>query len=476
MHAKQSRLALMMNKWAVVSLASLSACALAVDGMDIDFHGYARSGIGRSCPGGNQQCFKAAGAPAKYRLGNECETYSELKLGAMLYDEDDVQFYLDSNLAYSIPQASDWEATSPALREMNIKATNIFKDSLPGASLWAGKRFYQRHDVHINDWYYWDVSGPGVGLEDINLGFSKLHIAWLRNEPDVAYAYDAESNSYQTAKITTDIIDLRLNNISIAENLSLELGLDYGKASAPDKFYIDDPSDDSEPQKDFFDRDGLMFTAQLTLGNFLNGYNKMFVQYATDAMTGPGVGSSGKTNQTSDWFKGSKMMRIADHGVVSFTDHLELMYIIGWTQLEYDSAAMTNYGLPDKRTWVTAGIRPIWKWTELTSTALELGWDKVNNGVYQYDSTTETTTSSDSQLVKLTLAQQFHPRFGAWVRPIIRVFATYANWDEVPTGVCKTGISCSAQGLENSTADEIGKTFGNDANGWTFGAQMEVWW
>ena len=190
MLAKQFSLSALTRRWGVITLASLSTSILAVDGMDIDFHGYARSGIGRSGPGGDQQCFKAVGAPAKYRLGNECETYSELKLGAMLYDEDDVQFYLDTNLAYSIPQANDWESTSPALREMNIKATNIFKDALPGASLWAGKRFYQRHDVHMNDWYYWDVSGPGVGLEDIGLGFGKLHIAWLRNEPEVAYAYD----------------------------------------------------------------------------------------------------------------------------------------------------------------------------------------------------------------------------------------------------------------------------------------------
>ncbi|WP_255956342.1 carbohydrate porin, partial [Klebsiella pneumoniae] len=30
--------------------------------------------------GGEQQCFKATGAQSKYRLGNECETYAELKL------------------------------------------------------------------------------------------------------------------------------------------------------------------------------------------------------------------------------------------------------------------------------------------------------------------------------------------------------------------------------------------------------------
>ncbi len=59
-----------------VAAGVMSAQALAVD-----FHGYARSGIGWTGSGGEQQCFKATGAQSKYRLGNECETYAELKLG-----------------------------------------------------------------------------------------------------------------------------------------------------------------------------------------------------------------------------------------------------------------------------------------------------------------------------------------------------------------------------------------------------------
>ncbi len=45
---------------------------------------------------------------------------------------------------------------------------------LPGSTIWAGKRFYQRHDVHMIDFYYWDISGPGAGLENIDVGFGKL--------------------------------------------------------------------------------------------------------------------------------------------------------------------------------------------------------------------------------------------------------------------------------------------------------------
>src|SRR5499427_4514947 len=43
-----------------------------------EFHGYFRSGYGLNSEGGQQVAFAAPGAGAKYRLGNEAETYGEL--------------------------------------------------------------------------------------------------------------------------------------------------------------------------------------------------------------------------------------------------------------------------------------------------------------------------------------------------------------------------------------------------------------
>src|SRR5260370_41743527 len=43
-----------------------------------EFHGYFRSGYGLNSVGGQQIAFQAPGAGAKYRLGNEAETYAEL--------------------------------------------------------------------------------------------------------------------------------------------------------------------------------------------------------------------------------------------------------------------------------------------------------------------------------------------------------------------------------------------------------------
>jgi maltoporin len=45
-----------------------------------EFHGYLRSGYGLNSVGGQQVAFQAPGTGAKYRLGNEAETYGEFIL------------------------------------------------------------------------------------------------------------------------------------------------------------------------------------------------------------------------------------------------------------------------------------------------------------------------------------------------------------------------------------------------------------
>ena len=195
-----------MNKWRLLPVASAVAAVMAGQAMAVEFHGYARSGIGWTSGGGDQECFAATGAAAKYRLGNECETYAELKLGQELWAEGGKSFYFDTNLAYSISQQNDWEQVEPAFREVNVQARNVF-DALPGATLWAGKRFYQRHDVHMLDFYYWDISGPGAGLENVDLGFGKLSLAVTRNtEAGGATHFVTDEED----KVYNDIFDLRL--------------------------------------------------------------------------------------------------------------------------------------------------------------------------------------------------------------------------------------------------------------------------
>ena len=422
---------------------AIAAGTLAAPSMAVDFTGYARSGIGWTGSGGEQQCFQATGAQSKYRLGNECETYAELKLGQEVWKEGDKSFYFDTNVAYSVSQQNDWEATSPAFREANVKGKNLI-DALPGSTIWAGKRFYQRHDVHMIDFYYWDISGPGAGLEDVDLGFGKLSFAATRSsEAGGSYTFSSDQIRDYATSTANDVFDVRLGGLETNPNGVLELGVDYGRANARDGYRLEDDAS----------KDGWMFTAEHTQ-SMMKGYNKFVLQYATDAMTSQGKGLPQGTNINNS----GSMYRVLDHGAITLADRWDLMYVAMYQNTDLDNNRGTE--------WYTVGVRPMYKWTPIMSTLLEVGYDNVKS---------QQVNERNGQY-KVTLAQQWQAGDSIWSRPALRLFATYAKWDE------KWGYSKDSAGDLTSFAsnDSSGNGILTNSRGnndeVTFGAQMEIWW
>ena len=416
---------------------AVAAGIMSVQAMAVDFHGYARSGIGWTGSGGEQQCFQATGAQSKYRLGNECETYAELKLGQEVWKEGDKSFYFDTNVAYSVSQQNDWESTSPAFREANVQGKNLI-EWLPGSTIWAGKRFYQRHDVHMIDFYYWDISGPGAGIENIDLGFGKLSLAATRSSESGGSGTFADRDQFGNRVydniVPNDVFDVRLAGLETNPGGTLELGVDYGHTNIPDDYSLQPGAS----------KDGWMLTAEHTQ-SMLKGFNKFVLQYATDSMTssGKGVPQGGSINNDGS------MWRVLDHGAISLGDSWDLMYVGMYQDIDRDNNNGTQ--------WWTVGVRPMYKWTPIMSTLMEIGYDNVKS---------QRTSDRNSQY-KVTLAQQWQAGDSIWSRPAIRVFATYAKWDE------KWGYNDSGVAYNDTSA----KTFSRgDSDEWTFGAQMEIWW
>ena len=431
-----------------ISPLGLALTLLCSESMAVDFNGYLRSGIGNTGTGGDQSCFRASGAWSKYRLGNECETYAELALGKELFKEGEKTFYLGTRIAYSTRQENDWEAvghentissvdvsldddgnpsasTTPtrahpydngvsAVREFYVSGKNVFID---GATLWAGKRFYKRNDIHITDFYYWDVSGPGAGIEDIDVGFGKFSVAWTRNT-DGEWAYTGDGDG---SNIANDVIDLRLTEIGVGANGNIELGLNIGQANLSE----DQQDDDGYP-----DQSGNMLTFQHIQGGWLGGFNKFTIQYATDGMIGTGHNASNAGEGT--------MTRVINQGVVNLSSNVEMMYVALYQDIDLES----NGG----STWQSAGVRPVFKWNTVMSTAVELGYDTVS----------PQAGGEDSDLLKLTVAQQWSAGRSFWARPQIRAFVTYAQWD--------------------GSIDATDSIPSGDDDGLTYGVQLEAWW
>ena len=161
-----------------------------------EFHGYFRSGYGLNSVGGQQVAFQAPGAGAKFRLGNEAETYAELIFVNNWVNPEHgsdkawirSEFMVEANTTDSANYANFANGAGSdqfRFREAFVQAGNVL-ESQPNAKFWAGERFYRRQHIDIDDFYPLDMSGYGAGVEDLNVGIGKMAVAFLSGaRPDI---------------------------------------------------------------------------------------------------------------------------------------------------------------------------------------------------------------------------------------------------------------------------------------------------
>jgi maltoporin len=129
-----------------------------------EFHGYFRSGFGVNSKGGQQVAFEAPGAQAKYRLGNEAETYAELIFVNNWvnpdHDSDKAWFKTELTVEANTSNSDNYAPTTGVgadqfrLREAFVQAGSIF-ESQPNAKFWAGERYYRRQHIDSDDFSHW---------------------------------------------------------------------------------------------------------------------------------------------------------------------------------------------------------------------------------------------------------------------------------------------------------------------------------
>ncbi len=390
----------------------------------VDFHGYFRSGIGWGSKDGGQTCFSLPGVPGNgnFRLGNECETYGEAAFDQNLFDgKDGVKFDYHIMFAYVARQQQDFENLAQnnnqfALRQNWAEAKNL--PFLAGGSAWVGKRFYQRHDVHINDFFYWDASGPGAGIENIKLGGDlKASFAIFRANGN---NFDNDPNRNAATRY-----DARLHGINLGALGSLEAGVQFNSA------------DTKNPNA----KDGSAFIVEHSLP-LLGGVNKLFATVGKDSANAPFFAFPNNTpgNQDGSW---------------GIQDTLQ------W-QLSPQFSGMAVAGMFDFKNnykWTYLGVRPVWHFTDYFKLQGEIGTNRIKP-----DSQSDT-----SKLDKFTIAPTIVAGRGFWARPELRFFYTYAKWnDKARDGVFGPGGGTVAGGVAGP--------YGTKTNGSTYGFQVEAWW
>ncbi|MGY2236659.1 carbohydrate porin [Pseudomonas gingeri] len=402
------------NRNLVVSCVCLG---LPFSAQALEFAGYLRSGLGSSVNSSSQSCFQLPGAQAKYRLGNECEQYAELELRQDLLTLDDGSVFSVDAMA-SLYNKYDRDLRfqgddhgSARMPQMYAQWSNM--PSLNGGSLWAGRRYYKRNDIHISDFYYWNQSATGGGIEDVLIGDLKY-----------SYAFSRKDNLYQKDYINRH--DFNVAGFKTNTDGELEFGFSY----------IDAPQRRDTHQ-------GWAITAQHVQKNFLGGKNKFALQYGEGPGTGlgytgdPHLDTSNKSYRAVEFFDWQVTPR--------FGGQVEAIY---QKDIRPDG---------QDQTWMSLGVRPSYAITEQFKLVTELGHDQVE------------APGGTRKLSKFTFAPTWSPKGpDFWARPEVRLYYTYASWNKAAQRAANELAAGSA--LSDTGA------FGNALNGANFGVQVEYWW
>ena len=390
-------------------LAPLSASAL-------EFAGYLRSGVGNSLNGGKQSCFKLPGAEAKYRLGNECEQYAELELRQDVYSFDDGSVLSVDGMAslynqYERQLTFQGDNGSARLPQLYAQWSNL--PGLNGGSLWAGRRYYKRNDIHISDFYYWNQSATGAGIEDVLIGGLKY-----------SYALSRKDNLYQENYVTRH--DFNVAGFNTNPGGELELGLSY----------LDKPERTDA-------HSGWAITAQHVQSEFLGGKNKFAVQYGEGSGTGLGYTGDFRLDNSSKRYR-----------IVEFFDWQVTPRFGGQVEAVYQKDFRPDGG---NQEWLSLGVRPTYAISEQFKLVTELGHDQVK------------AADGTRKLSKFTFAPTWSPKGpGFWTRPEVRLYYTYASWNAAAQRAANEFDAGSA--LSDSGA------FGSARHGSNAGLQVEYWW
>jgi len=213
---------------------------------DISTSGYFRGSFGASNQKGRMTCFKLAlpgGLFSKYRLGNECEVWGEYNITTVVYAGDDgsvarlhfmpTAFIPTSIIGYSPNGAINTPSMYSGATGAVLYFPNLYVDLkgiswLGGGTAWLGTRYYKRESVYISDFFYWNPSGVGSGVEDIELGRDmRLSVA--------VFAVDGDPGNPSTAStpplpLQLDFgarADVQLRGVKLWTGSELQLGLQY---------------------------------------------------------------------------------------------------------------------------------------------------------------------------------------------------------------------------------------------------------
>ena len=465
----------MRQRQVLLLLALAAGSSLLADPVPpVAFHGYIRAGTGESSAGGEMAAFWLPGAVTKYRLGNEAENYGELQVDAGIWDKQGVTFKLHTMAQfwnpYSAGQNAEYIGTTSTTRDLDMSQYWVEGKGLLGqsaafknADLWFGKRYYNRHHIEIMDFYTWTNQGTGFGLENVDVGFGKLHYAFIQTD---------NTNNLNTGPVLQTVNGqnvvgthaFRLSDLRTNAGGALSIGLEFARARP----YHGDVLATSTPTANPATgagvanaNSGVSIYLEHVQDKVLGGNNTFSVGYGTGSSSplnalGWGSGTAPDPSLTTS----KRTLRVVDALTVEQTSRWA-MQIVASCQDSRDPGG-------SRTLWTSLGARPMWFVNRVFSLVLETGIDRVKYpGAYAPAGVTSAAAGSTGQLLKTTLAAVWRPEPSFLSVPQFRIFVTNANWNDAAN---QAGLNAAgAQTFANGT-------FSGHTSGINFGVQAELWW
>lgn len=429
---------LRMKKVSLIAAAVATTLA-AGSAFAVDFNGYMRAGTGISASGSGDVSVNKNGIG---RLGNENDNYSEFGFAEELKTGEQT-WRIESMIASGAPGENGWEDADFNVAQFAVKAKGLITSDKE-ATIWAGKTYYQRKDIHITDFYFLNTSGTGGGVENLSIGDQKLSVALIQDNGSQTsdtdkYGWVAGTNPGDTPTwgvvgkesedVTGYIADVRLANIGLWSDASLEVAMAYNFATSTDGQSVKGD-------------DGLLVTGIIHQG-MDNGFNQTVLQYGTNgygvqAANFWGAGAyydrSGDQNDATGY-------RLINWGVMNLGESWEMGH-----QLAYLAGSEIGASKQDIDQYSVVA-RPMYKWNDTMRTVFEAGYnagEKINSAG---------TGVEDFGNAKFTVAQAWAMGDSFWARPEIRVYGSYI--------------------LDTENDNAFGK---NEDTEYVAGIQVEAWW
>ena len=270
------------------------------------------------------------------------------------------------------------------------------------------------------------MSGYGGGVEDVPVGnIGKFAAAWIGGSVD-NYVTDHGNVAKQN-------IDLRLYDVKVPLGKAT-FWFDFSDTRGGD---LQNPVTGGPVE--------VKSTAGWAVGlihrteeeKLWGGYNEFSVQYGQ----GAAYNFASTLDSSGPDLDEAWRFRVTDQIATQPSKHLS-MQLVGL----YED---TEFGGPNSRNhWASAGVRPIYHFTDRLSIALETGIDWTKNDAL----------GTEGSLWKITLAPQISRGGKFFSRPVIRPFITWGIWSDDFKG--RIG----------------GNAYERATDGLSYGIQAEAWW